>query len=62
MIKKIEEVNMAEDEDDEYVFLDSCTSNKLFIIRGQSYLESFTYSGGVIQTTLPMHCCLMRRR
>ena len=45
-------------EDDEYMFLDSCASNKLFILRNQSYLESFTYSGEVTQTTVPMHSCL----
>ena len=44
-----DEVCMAEEE--EYVFLDSCASNKLFIIRDQSCLESFVYSGGVVQTT-----------
>ena len=31
--------NMA----DEYVILDSYASNKLFVLRDQSYLEYFTY-------------------
>ena len=44
MIKEHEVVNTADD--DEYVFLDSCASNELLILRDQSYLESFTYSGG----------------
>ena len=43
------EVNMAED--DEYVYLDSCASKRLFFLRDQSCLESFVYSGGSIQTT-----------
>ena len=38
-------------EDDEYVFLDSCASKRLFIVKDQSVLESFVYSGGSIQTT-----------
>ena len=38
-------------EDDEYVYLDSCASKHLFILRDQSFLESFVYSGGSIQTT-----------
>ena len=37
MIKEHEEVNTAED--DECDFLDSCATNKLFILRDQSYLE-----------------------
>ena len=44
-----DEVNMAED--DEYVYLDSCATKRLFILRDQSCLESFVYSGGSIQTT-----------
>ena len=50
-----DEVNVAED--DEYVFLDSCASKRLFILRDQSYLESFVYSGGSIQTTRAVHYC-----
>ena len=45
----IEEACLSEEE--EYVFLDSCASSKLFIIRDQSCLESFVYSGRAIQTT-----------
>ena len=45
----VEEVHMAED--DGYVFLDSCESKRLFIVKDQSVLESFVYSGGSIQTT-----------
>ena len=41
-----DEVNMAED--DEYVYLDSGASKHLFILRDQSCLESFVYSGGSI--------------
>ena len=37
--------------EEEYVFLDSCASSKLLIIRDQSCLESFVYSVGLIQTT-----------
>ena len=37
--------------DDEYVYVDSCASNRLYILRDQSFLESFVYSGGLIQTT-----------
>ena len=37
--------------DDEYVYLDSCASKSLFIVRDQSVLESFVYSGSSIQTT-----------
>ena len=48
MIIEHEEVNMAED--DNYVFLNSCASNKLFILRDQSYLESLLFRW-VIQTT-----------
>ena len=44
-----DEVNVAED--DEYVYLDSCASKQLFILRDKSCLESFVYSGGSIQTT-----------
>ena len=44
-----DEVNIAED--DEYVYLDSCASKRLLILRDQSRLESFVYSGGSIQTT-----------
>ena len=44
----IEEACLSEEE--EYVLLDSCASSKLFIIRDQSCLESFVYSGGAIQT------------
>ena len=43
-----DEVNMAED--DEYVYMDSCSSKRLFILRDQSCLESFVYLGGTIQT------------
>ena len=38
-------------EDDGYVFLDSCASKRLFIVKDQSVLESFVYCGGSIQTT-----------
>ena len=34
-----------------YVYLDSFSSTRLFILRDQSFLESFVYSGGSIQTT-----------
>ena len=44
-----EETNVAED--DEYVYLDSCASQRLFILSDQLFLESFVYSGGSIQTT-----------
>ena len=55
MIKEHEEVNM--EEDDEYVFRDSCAT---YILRDQSYVESFTYSGGVIiSLPMPMHSCLV---
>ena len=37
--------------DNEYVYLDSCASKSLFIVRNQSVLESFVYSGSLIQTT-----------
>ena len=37
--------------DDEYVYLDSCASKSLFIVRDQSVLESFVYSGSSIQIT-----------
>ena len=50
MIKEHKVVN--KEEGDEYVFLDSCASNKSLVLRDQSYLESFIYSGGVIQTVL----------
>ena len=47
-------------EDDDYVYLDSYyASKRLIIIRGQSCLESFVYSGGSIQTTragVQLHC------
>ena len=42
----IEEACLSEEEGD--VFLDNCASSKLFIIRDQSCLESFVYSGGAI--------------
>ena len=42
----IEETCLSEEE-----LLDSCAFSKLFIIRDQSCLESFVYSGGAIQTT-----------
>ena len=42
----VEEVHMAEY--DGYVFLDSCASKRLFIVKDQSVLESFVYSGGSI--------------
>ena len=45
----VEEVHMVED--DGYMFLDSCASKRLFIVKDQSVLESFVYSGGSIQTT-----------
>ena len=38
-------------EDDGYVFFYSCASKRLFIVKDQSALESFVYSGGSIQTT-----------
>jgi hypothetical protein len=38
-------------EEDEVVFLDSCASKRLFILKDQSYLENFVYSAGSIQTT-----------
>ena len=44
-----DEVNVAEDDD--YVYLDSCASKRLFILRNQSFVESFVYSGGSIQAT-----------
>ena len=44
-----EEASLSEEE--EYVFLDSCASSTLFIIRDQSCFESFVCSGGSIQTT-----------
>ena len=44
-----DEVNMAED--DEYVYLNRCASERLFILRDQSCLESFVYSEGPFQTT-----------
>ena len=44
-----DEVNMAED--DEYVYLDSYASKRLFILRDQLCWESFVYSGRSIQTT-----------
>ena len=37
--------------DDEYVYLDSCASKSLVIVRDQSVLESSVYSGRSIQTT-----------
>ena len=43
------EVSMAED--DECVFLDSCAFKRLFVVRDQSFLESFNYTSEVIQTT-----------
>ena len=36
---------------DEYVYLDSCASKCLFILRDQSFLELFVYSGSSIQAT-----------
>ena len=48
----IEEACLSEEE--VYVFLDSCASSTLFIIRDQSCLESFVYSGGAIQLTLQL--------
>ena len=36
-------------EDDEYIYLDSFASKRLFILRDQSYLESFVYSVKVIK-------------
>ena len=38
-------------EDDYYVYWDSCASKCLFILREQSFKESFVYLGGSIQTT-----------
>ena len=33
-------------------FSDSCASKRLLVVRDQSFLESFNYISGVIQTTL----------
>ena len=38
-------------EDDEYVYLDRCASESLFILLDQSFFESFVRSGGSIQIT-----------
>ena len=57
-----DEVNMMEEDnnsaeevlmsaEDDVVFLDSCASKKLFIIRDQSSLETFVYQATSIQTT-----------
>jgi hypothetical protein len=38
-------------EENDVVFLDSCASKRLFIVRDQSFLQNFVYSAGSIQTT-----------
>jgi len=45
-----DEVNFV-DPAEEIIYLDSCASSKLFIVRDQSFLETFTYVEGSIQRT-----------
>ena len=48
-LNNIEEACLSEEK--EYAFLDNCASSNLIIIRNQSCLESFVYSGRAMQTT-----------